>query len=127
VLLVVIIESAQGVANAEAIVAVDGIDGVIIGPFDLSTDLGHPGDFSHPSYAQALERIERATRAHSKLLGTGPHPPFTLENLVGRGHQLLLIGGDVALIREGLTAQLSKAQASLHAQTTPRIASENTT
>ena len=111
--LVVIIESALGVANVEDILAVDGVDGAIIGPWDLTADLGCAGDFSQPQYAQAVARIEQAAVARGKLLGTGPHPGNPLEALVARGHRLLVIGGDMPLIREAMNAQVSQARSCL--------------
>lgn len=108
--LLVIIESALGVANAEEILAVEGVDGAIIGPFDLSADLGRAGDFSQPVFAQAVERIERAATACGKIFGTAPHPDSPLEALITRGHRLLIIGADVSLTREAMSSQVSKAK-----------------
>jgi 4-hydroxy-2-oxoheptanedioate aldolase len=108
--LIVMIESSEGVANVEDILGVDGVDGVFIGPFDLSADLGCAGDFSTPAYAQALARVERAAIAQGKVLGTGPHPGYPLDALLARGHRLLLIGADMPLIREGMLAQVAVAK-----------------
>jgi 4-hydroxy-2-oxoheptanedioate aldolase len=113
VTLLVIIESALGVNNVEDILAVDGVEGAIIGPSDLSADLDCAGDFSQPRYTQAIERIERAATARGKAFGTVPHPGFPLEALVTRGHRLLLLGADMSLIREAMSAQLAKARACL--------------
>lgn len=113
VCLVVIIESASGVANVEDILAVEGIDGVIIGPSDLTADLGCAGDFSQAAYARAVARIERAAAARGKLLGTAPHPGSPFEALVARGHRLLIIGDDVSLVREAMSAQVAKARSYL--------------
>lgn len=111
--LLVIIESVLGVANAEEILAVEGVDGAIVGPFDLSADLGCAGDFSQPEFAQALARIEKVAAASGKILGTAPHPGNPLESLVTRGHRLFIVGSDISLIREAMTAQVAKAKSSL--------------
>jgi 4-hydroxy-2-oxoheptanedioate aldolase len=111
--LLVIIESALGVDNVEDILAVEGVDGAIIGPSDLSADLGCAGDFARPQYAQAVERIERAAVARGKVLGTVPHPGFALEALLTRGHRLLILGADISLIREAMSAQVAKAKSHL--------------
>jgi len=111
--LIVIIESALGVANAEDILAVDGVDGAIIGPFDLSADLGCAGDFSQPAHIDAVKRIERAASACGKILGTAPHPGNPLEALVARGHRLLLLDGDITLVREAMSTQVTQARAAL--------------
>jgi len=113
VFLAVMIESALGVAHVEAILSVEGVDAVFIGPFDLTADLGCAGDFSQPAYGEALSRIERAAAAWGKVTGTGPHPGYPLETLLGRGYRLLGIGGDMPLMREALSAQVQKAKSAL--------------
>jgi 4-hydroxy-2-oxoheptanedioate aldolase len=111
--LIVIIESALGVANAEDILAVEGVDGAIIGPADLSADLGCTGDFSRPVYTEAIIYIERAAATQGKLLGTAPHPGYSLEALLARGHRMFIIGADMPLICEAMSAQVARARASL--------------
>jgi 4-hydroxy-2-oxoheptanedioate aldolase len=111
--LIVIIESVPGVANVEDILAVQGVDGAIIGPWDLTTDLGRPGDFSQPAYAQAVTRIEEVAASRGKIFGTAPHPGNSLEALVARGHRLLILGNDVSLIREAMSTQIAKARSCL--------------
>lgn len=110
VALIVMIESALGVANADEILAVEGVEGVFIGPLDLSANLGAAGDFSRPAYAEAIERIERAAAACGKIFGTGPHQGYPLETLLARGHRLFLIGADMPLMREAMLSQVAKAK-----------------
>jgi 4-hydroxy-2-oxoheptanedioate aldolase len=114
--LLLLIESALGVANIDDILAVDGVDGVFIGPFDLTADLGRPGDFTQPAYAEAVARIERAAAARDKMVGTGPHPGYPLEALAARGHRLLLLGGDVSLVRQAMTSQVTTARAAIEGE-----------
>ncbi|MDI5934977.1 4-hydroxy-2-oxoheptanedioate aldolase [Halomonas kalidii] len=65
--LLVQIESREGLANLDAIAAVDGVDGVFIGPADLSASLGHRGNPGHPDVQAAIEdgiaRIQKAGKA----------------------------------------------------------------
>jgi 4-hydroxy-2-oxoheptanedioate aldolase len=56
-LVVAMIESAAAVDNLPAIVAVEGLDAVVVGLADLSRSLGHPGDGQHPDVRRAVERI----------------------------------------------------------------------
>lgn len=111
--LLVIIESVLGVENATSILAVEGVDGVIVGPADLSADLGHPGDFSQPAFLQALIRVEQAAAEHGKLIGTAPTPASPIDALIERGHRLFIIGSDMGLMREAMTSQVTKAKSSL--------------
>jgi 4-hydroxy-2-oxoheptanedioate aldolase len=111
--LLVIIESALGVANVEDIVAVEGVDGVIVGPFDLTAELGALGEFASPAYTQAIARIERAATTRGKLVGTVPHPGNSLEALLSRGHRVFIVGADMPLVREAMSATLAKAKSFL--------------
>src|SRR3989442_2781355 len=63
------IEHIAGVENLEDILAVDGIDGVMIGPYDLSASLGCPGKFEMPSIKKAIARIESVCKAKGAPLG----------------------------------------------------------
>jgi 4-hydroxy-2-oxoheptanedioate aldolase len=111
--LIVLLETKGGVENAAAILAVDGVDGVIIGPGDLSNDLGIKGQYSHPTFTQAFSRIERAAAAARKPYGTIAHGNNTLEALSARGHTILLQTSDHALIGAALKSQAAAARSAL--------------
>ncbi len=111
--LIVLLETRGGVENAAAILDVQGVDGVIIGPGDLSTDLGVKGQYSHPTFTQAFSRIERAAAAARKPYGTIAHGDNTLEALSARGHTLLLQTSDHALIGAALKSQAAAARSVL--------------
>jgi len=51
----------------EEIAAIDGVDGIFVGPFDLSAALGRPGDFENPDHQAAIERVVKACRNAGKL------------------------------------------------------------
>ncbi len=70
-LLILMLESKAAVDNVEAIAAVPGVDVVHIGTNDLSTDLGHPGELTHPEVMAAIERVIKACRANGKFAGVG--------------------------------------------------------
>jgi len=70
-LLVAMLESPVGIANADAIAAVPGIDVLLIGSNDLCTAMGIPGDLKHPKLREAYEATMRACAAHGKHLGIG--------------------------------------------------------
>ena len=64
-----LIESQEGAGNADAIAAVDGVDCLWIGHFDLTASLGIPGQFEHPTYLAAVDRIVAAAHKHERALG----------------------------------------------------------
>jgi 4-hydroxy-2-oxoheptanedioate aldolase len=88
------IESEAAVANIEQIIAVKGITGVVIGPLDLSIDLGVPGDFGAASYVAAIARVREACREHGTPMGIGCASLEQAKEVVQPGDQLLLVGGD---------------------------------
>ena len=69
VIVIVQIEHIKAVENIEAILDVEGIDGFIIGPYDLSGSLGFPGDFEHPEVLEALTRVKEVAKAKNALSG----------------------------------------------------------
>jgi 2-keto-3-deoxy-L-rhamnonate aldolase RhmA len=70
-LLIAMVETAAALENVEAIAAVPGIDVVHIGSSDLSSDLGYPGQNTHPKVLEAIERVVAACRANGKVPGMG--------------------------------------------------------
>lgn len=70
-LLVLVIETPEAVAQADAIAAVDGIDVLLVGASDLSTQLGIPGRFEAPAVEAAFTAVATACRRHGKVLGMG--------------------------------------------------------
>ena len=60
-------ETAGALAEIEEIAAMPGVDGIFVGPFDLSIAMGLPGQFDHPDFAAALERILKACRDAGKF------------------------------------------------------------
>jgi 2-keto-3-deoxy-L-rhamnonate aldolase RhmA len=70
-LVVCMIETPEGVANADKIAAVEGVDVVHVGTNDLLTNMGKPGKFGDPEVMGAIERVMAAARAHGKFCGIG--------------------------------------------------------
>lgn len=70
-LLINMIESKAALDNIEAIAAVPGVDVIHIGTNDLSTDLGHPGELTHPDVIDAIGRVVKACSANGKFAGVG--------------------------------------------------------
>ena len=59
-------ETAESLEHIEEIAALEGLDGIFVGPFDLSISMGIPARFEHPDFLAALERIYAACRAADK-------------------------------------------------------------
>ncbi len=90
------IEHIEAVNNLEEILSVEGLDATIIGPYDLSGSLGHPGDFEREDFRQALERYEATSRRMGKPMGYHMVTP-TKENvneLTEKGYRFIALGFD---------------------------------
>jgi 2-keto-3-deoxy-L-rhamnonate aldolase RhmA len=67
----ILLETAIGIANADAIAAVDGVDVLHVGLNDLSVDLGHTGQLRHPDVLSACKQVAAAAARHGKLAAVG--------------------------------------------------------
>ncbi len=105
------IESAEAVENVTAIAAVEGVDMLFVGPFDLSASVGHPGQPDHPEVRALIARVEVAARSAGKRLGAIPTPERSAAELVAAGYQLIVADADVLLLRDGARASLATLRA----------------
>ena len=107
-LVVVMIESPEGVANADAIAATKGVDALLIGTNDLCFEMGIPGQFNDPRVAEAYKKVIAACRKHGKFPGMGGlYTPELLERHIGMGVQLILSGSDFSLLMQAGAARAS--------------------
>ena len=106
ILTVVMIETATAVENAADIAAVDGIDVLLIGSFDLTTDLGIAGRMDHPKLIAAYETVARACRKHAKVLGMGGiNGQEDAARYIGMGARFVTNASDHAYLLEGARAR----------------------
>lgn len=105
-LVIVMIETPTAVANAAAIAAVPGIDGLLMGTNDLCLELGIPGQIDHPKVVEAIDTIVAACRTHGKwpALG-GVYTRELLQPYLARGMRIVLAGNDLALLMTAATSQ----------------------
>jgi 2-keto-3-deoxy-L-rhamnonate aldolase RhmA len=102
ILTVVMLESPEAVANADAIAAVDGIDVLFIGTSDLTAELGVSGQMGHPKVIAAYEAVGAACRRHGKVLGMGGvYDEENASRYVTMGARFLLTGSDHSYLMAG--------------------------
>lgn len=93
-LLVLQIESPEGLANVEEIAAVPGFNGFLFGPGDFSHRIGRAGEIGLPEVVAARQQVAAAGRRHGKfVMSAGLFAP--LADLVAEGHQVFNLGADV--------------------------------
>jgi 4-hydroxy-2-oxoheptanedioate aldolase len=98
------VETRTAVDNVAEIAAVDGLDMIFVGPFDLSASLGFMGEPDHPEVRAAIAAVEAAAKAAGRLLGAIPTPERPPAALYRDGYDLVLADIDLVLLREGAQA-----------------------
>ncbi len=105
------IEHEDAIANLEAILRVDGVDGVFIGPLDLSGSMGVTGQLDHPQMVAALEKYRSACRAHRKSAGLHIIRPSddNVRRALDEGYTMLALGLDNVFMDQSARASLKAA------------------
>lgn len=98
--LVVQIESIQGVEAVDEIISNPHIDGVMVGPYDLSGSLNIPGQIHHPKVAKACAKVIAACKKYGKACGTHlvDPDPKNLRKAIKDGYSFLILSSDVFLL-----------------------------
>lgn len=87
-------ESRQAIDNIAAIAATDGVDAILIGPYDLSASLGHIGDVTHPDVQAAIDTVAAACETAGIQLGIFGVSPEAVRPYRDRGFSLITVGVD---------------------------------
>ena len=109
---VVMIESKEAVADIDAIVDVDGVDGVFIGPYDLSGSYGVPGATDDPRVTEGCARVVDACRRHGKSAGLHVvrPDPAAIRRAIADGFTFIALGVDTVFVSEAGRAALCAAR-----------------
>ncbi|SCY43569.1 2,4-dihydroxyhept-2-enedioate aldolase [Microbacterium sp. LKL04] len=98
------VETVEGVRNAAEIAAVDGVDGVFVGPSDLAASMGLLGAQTHPDVVAAVLEAFMAVRGAGKPVGVNAFDPDAAQRYLDEGASFVLVGADVALLARGSEA-----------------------
>jgi 4-hydroxy-2-oxoheptanedioate aldolase len=110
--LIVNIESLPAVEALDEILAVEGLDGVLIGPHDLSSSLGVPECYDHPRFLAACDTI--ITKARARSLGAGIHVIYEANRVAHEerwarlGANFILHAADIILFAEGIRREIGE-------------------
>ena len=101
---VVQIETSEAVDAAGDIAAVDGVDVLFVGPFDLSISMGMRGQFEEPAFKAALDTVAAAAKGAGKAAGILLAKPEQIADVVERGYTFIALGSDGGLVANGMRA-----------------------
>jgi 4-hydroxy-2-oxoheptanedioate aldolase len=107
---IIMVESEQAVADLEATLAEDGVDGIYVGPRDLSYSLGCPLDPADPVLRRALERIRSACAEAGKPAGIHASDGATARLYRDGGCSLITVATDALAISRCTATELATAQ-----------------
>lgn len=96
------IESAAGVAQADAIAAIDGVDVLFVGPTDLSVDLGTEANRPRGQFREAVEAVARAAARNGKAAGVLVRDVEQAADYMAMGYSFVALGSDRGLIASGM-------------------------
>ncbi|HEX8477932.1 MAG TPA: aldolase/citrate lyase family protein [Telluria sp.] len=104
------VETPQALANIEAIAAIDGVDGVFIGPGDLSAAMGFIGQPMHPEVVAAIENAVVRIRASGKAAGILVGDEKLARHYIDIGFTFVAVGSDIGVLARGAEALAAKFQ-----------------
>ncbi len=110
--LMIQVETQEAADRAEELCQVDGVEGIFLGPADLSASLGVPGQTGHPLVHQAARQTISAARRYGKQIAVGAAPddfPFWVEQDV----DLLFCTNDIACLKMGAQMAMRQARAAI--------------
>ena len=108
-------EHAQAIENIEAIVQVEGIDAVLLGPYDLSASLGKMGQIDDPAVTDAIDHVTQTCRSAGISLGYFGVAAGAVQPYIERGYTLIVAGVDTLFLAKAagnLLAELRPARQS---------------
>lgn len=98
-LVIVMLESPEAIANADAIAAEPEVDVLLIGTSDLCNELGLPGQFGHEKIVAAYETVVAACKRHGKFAGmSGVREDALMRRYIGMGARFVVAGTDVPML-----------------------------
>ena len=95
------IEDREGVEAIDEILAVEGLDGIMVGPADLTQSYGVPTQGGHPLIVQAVDRVAEACRRHGKWWGIPVASPEAARPYYEKGARFFVCGAAIIILQQG--------------------------
>lgn len=102
------VETEQALENIEAICAIDGVDGVFIGPADLHASLGYTGETGNPAVVPMIEDAIRRIRKAGKAAGVLTAAEAEIQRYIEVGCLFTAVGSDIGILARGSEQLLAK-------------------
>ena len=98
--MIIQIESINAVENIEALLQFEEVDGVMVGPYDISGSLNIPGQIDHARVQEAGQRVVDACRVHGKACGTQDIDPTpeSVQRALAAGYTFVVLASDVFIL-----------------------------
>jgi 2-dehydro-3-deoxyglucarate aldolase/4-hydroxy-2-oxoheptanedioate aldolase len=109
ILSIVQIETLPALEDVETIAASAGVDVLFVGPSDLSTAMGIPGQFDAPEFLTALDRVVEACRREKKMPGIFIGDPDRVPSLIQRGFHFNAVGSDSTFLSSAAKAAVARS------------------
>lgn len=99
-IIIIQIESIQAVNNIESLLKFDQIDGVMVGPYDISGSMDIPGQISHPKVISAGQNVVDASKTYAKSCGTQDIEPTnkSIKSSIEAGYNFIVLASDVFIL-----------------------------
>ncbi len=101
-------EHVDAAANIDSILAVPGVDAVLIGPYDLSASMGLTGQVDHPDVQAAIAQVRAACFGRGIPVGIFTATTSRAQTALGQGFSLLLVSGDMLMLEQAARGLLTE-------------------
>ena len=110
VAVLVMVESADAVANIDALLQTPGLDGIMVGPADLAVTMGHLSDLNHPDVSAGIADVRAACQRNSVPFGIFAATQQAARRWAGEGAAFMTIGADTQFLDQGIATSRALAE-----------------
>jgi 2-keto-3-deoxy-L-rhamnonate aldolase RhmA len=110
------VEHTEGVRNIDEIISVPGVDGIIIGPYDMSGSVGKLGDIQNPQLQGAIETVRTVCHQQGMPIGIFALLPEQAKTYLAKGFQLVAVGIDIHYLWTSAKSSLESISAAIPAK-----------
>ncbi len=107
-MIIIQVESQKALDNLEGIASTPGIDAVFVGPLDLSTNLGIPGQYDHPKFRDALDKVLTTCKKYDIAPGIYAYNIEIAKSMISRGFRFVSLMSDLGVMKTGFKEALKE-------------------